>query len=342
MNTSNLVSYLDSVLGSHFGHHPEFQWGCPFCVDRVGDESQKRKLRINVQKGFAICYRCGFKSAAMDYLFRCMHGGKLLAVEEALLQNEVQGVSTQSIADHLLMKFYASNKPEDESLRPVLTPREMIPLIGNEKDLAARIGWDYLRRTRGLGIETKDVIKRWRVGYCLTGPYANRLVIGVRQGGKQVYFNTRYCGDHLLKSKNPPNQEKCMTKEHCLLGYDFCVGAKKIVICEGWLSCTPFEHAVALMGKTCSQYQMDLLSRLAEAGAEEFVLATDPDASREAFDLSKRMAGRFPNVTYLTLPMGRDPFDERKNIKNFMDERRPIGIGSLLRGLHPKIKRMGC
>ena len=45
-----LLRYLEKRLGSFTGSGPEYQFWCPFCIDRVGDESSKRKLRFNDAK----------------------------------------------------------------------------------------------------------------------------------------------------------------------------------------------------------------------------------------------------------------------------------------------------
>ena len=85
--------------------------------------------------------------------------------------------------------------------------------------------------------------------------------------------------------------------------------------------------------------QLDLLRGLADAGTREFVLATDPDASMEAADVFRRMAGALPKVSYLRLEGG-DPFDLRDNMQPFMDNRHThVSLTDVLRGLRVKMRR---
>ena len=340
VSSERIVSYIDSVLpGGHDGAFPEFQWPCPFCVDRIGDESGKKKLRVNVAKGKLVCYRCGYAAGDLAYFFKSLHNGHLLAVEQALLEDETPAVSSMCLRNHLMVKFFASGPEENAKLRPVWVPEETEWMEGSEDQVSMRLAWNYLRDERGLGDDASSIVERWNVGYCLTGDYANRLVIPVGLGGKPVYFTTRFCGDHKMKAKNPKNIPGRFHKENCLLGYDHCVGARTVVITEGFFSATPFEHAVALLGKTISAEQLSLLDRLREQGTEEFVLGVDPDASREAYELSRELSGRYPMVTGLELPDGKDPFDVRHDIPEIMKSRRPVDVCSVLRGLRPNIRR---
>lgn len=332
-----LIAYLDAKMGQHSGHFPEYQWYCPFCLDRRGSESDSRKFRFNAVKGQGTCFRCGYGCKSVETLLKSLNGGKLTSQEMDLISGEVNPVQIDRLRDELLIRFYATeriNKP-----RSVYLPPEYVPMKGNGNNFFVRPAFNYLRDVRKFTHGLANFIEKHQVGYCLTGEYANRLIFPVTQGGKQVYFTSRYCGDHFQKGKNPKNTPGRFTKETCLLNYDGCVGAEEVVVVEGPLSMAPFNYPVAMMGKTLSEGQMDLLDLLAEHGTKEFILATDPDASREASEVFRRMSGRLPKVSYLRLEGG-DPFDLRENMKAFVNNRRyAVGVADALRGLRVHICR---
>ena len=191
-----LLDHLEKRMGSSQGNYPEFQFYCPFCATREGSESSKRKLGVNVAKGTCYCFRCEY-SASLRGLLSDLNGGRLTAIEEALLRREYRPVADLSAR---LKSIFAA--PSDESRkepRPVRLPREM---IGFEPLRAKAVpGWRYLT-SRGA---TMDHVRKHSIGYCVEGEYANRLIFPVFQGGRPVYFTNRSVNGAMNKSKNPKN-----------------------------------------------------------------------------------------------------------------------------------------
>lgn len=333
-----LLQYLDRrIPGGHSGNWPEFQFFCAWCLQRKGSESSGRKFRFNAAKGQGKCFRCGYGCRTLEGLFKSLNGGNLTAEESDLIAGDVRSVTPDRIRDELLIRFYSTDRVKPP--RPVYLPSEYTPLAGNGNKLTCRPAFGYLRGVRGFTAGLAAFLVKHAVGYCLTGDYAHRLVFPVRQGGRVVYFTSRFCGDHFQKAKNPKNEEGRFTRDLCLLNYDGCVGAKTVYVVEGPMSMAPFDHPCALMGKVLADGQLKLLETLADQGTEEFVLGTDPDASREASETFRRMKGSLPCVTYLRLDGG-DPFDLRAEMQPFIDTRRDrIGLSDALRNLRARIPR---
>jgi len=342
MNNQQLIEYVDQRIGDHTGAWPEFQWFCPFCLDRVGNESTQRKLRLNATAGKAICFRCGYACDGWEKLLRDINGGKLLSNEAELLAGEVRlPEAGGSIRDELLVRFYAAGERNDRKLRPVPLPKEYIALAGQEKRVIFRQAFRYLTlpRPKGRAIPADQLpalLTKHRIGYCLCGEYANRIVFPVHQSGKQVYFTTRYCGDHFMKARNPKNAPGRYTKEDVLLGYDNAIGQETVVIVEGGFDMTAFDAAVGLLGKRISDNQLKLLETLAEQGTQEFVVGLDPDACKDAHETTRKLTGRLPKVTFLPITGG-DPDEQRAKIPEFMALRRPMGVRDVLRNLRAKL-----
>lgn len=317
-----LMAYLDSRLGNHTGTGPEYQYHCFACVDRVGDESAKRKLWVNVTKGKAICYRCGYKAPSVRKLFLDMNSGHLRVEEIALLKGEVRTVELTQVRHTVLGMLYA-DAPAFADLWPVRLPVEF-KMLSEHRGGLCRAGWSYLQ---GRGVHP-DVVAECQLGFCAAGDYGQRIIFPVFQHGKVVYFTNRsVIHKHPIKSKNPPNVAGHFTKDHCLLGYDQCVGAPRVALVEGpfsWLGCIGNGMpALCLMGKTMSPVQEMLVGALVAHGLRELVVSLDADA--EAWKIYTSMLGRVPSVTVLPLEYG-DPDDRKADLPDLMEERRALSV----------------
>lgn len=328
-----VVEYLDSRQGGHSGRWPEYQWSCPFCVDLTGDESRKRKLRVNVAKHVANCFRCGFNGTLADVFRGLNPGGKLLAHEVEILARAPEARDVRlTLSQEVLLKFYGREQVASYDLLPVPLPPEYLPLDAN--DPLTRLGYCYLTIDRKVD---PAFIPLMQIGFCLTGTYRLRLVFPVIQGGQVVYFTTRYCGDHPIKSLNPKDERFRHTKGTCLLNYDVCFGEPVVGVVEGPLSAIGLHPAVCLLGKTASETQIGLLETLAANGTKEFVLGMDPDAGPEEYETYRELSGRLPKVTYLPLRDG-DPDDMRKagRMPELVAARREMTTADRVRGTFSK------
>ena len=117
---TQLEAYLEKRLGAHKGSFPELVFQCPFCIDRRGDESAHHKLGINVKRGKANCWRCGYGAHKLEKLLRDLNGGRLGMEEQAVLSGEVQLPEKTSVARELLIRFFSGTKIT--RLKPVELP----------------------------------------------------------------------------------------------------------------------------------------------------------------------------------------------------------------------------
>ena len=178
----NKKNILREVLGSGYDSRDETLYHCPFC------KHHKKKLSVNVIKGFFKCWVCDTKGA-ISYLIKRF--GTIDARHDwALLDQEVD-FSTMDLI---------FNQPE-EKLPPVNLPPEYICLAKKGLPPAANDAISYLW-SRGIG--QKDIIYH-KIGFCLTGKYKKRIIIpSFDDEGNCNYFTARsYSGDW-LSYKNPP------------------------------------------------------------------------------------------------------------------------------------------
>lgn len=319
-----LVEYLERKLGKSAGRGAERHFHCPFCIDRVGSESSARKLDVNIRKGVASCYRCGFKGN-LDRIFRTLNRGTLTIEEAALCQGEVRVVPKETLKGTVREML----KPEDDgtALLPEPPPKETIWLADPKN---ARLGANGLRYFLGRRALHPSLIAKYNVGYCATGEYANRLVFPVYQGGSAVYFSTRYCGDHVIKAKNPEWRTGHLAKTDVIWNYDGLVGKPIVVICEGVISAMAFEDAGALFGKTISPRQIQLILDLVPHGLEEVIVALDPDAGRYAESIYYALNGKVPLCSVLYLDYG-DPDERRADLPRLLEGRQAPTLRSRVR-----------
>lgn len=319
--TPTVLSYLEERMGRSTGFGMERHFNCAFCLDRVGTESSKRKLDVNLTVGLANCYRCGYKANLLQLFRDLSPNGRLSMDALRLLRNTVKldpGVSL-STAVRQALKGGAIDTVLIEK-RPVGLPPEYIPISDDPTRFAVAPAVRYLNQ-RGIPPEAWS---RFNIGYAREGRYAGYLIFPVMQGGECRYFTTRQAGNTSdRKTLNPlaDEQGRNVTKEDVLFGYDLCIGAPVVALTEGPVSCMAFPYAVAAMGKSYSIAQVRLLEALVHYGTKEFVVALDSDALEYSCALAHRLRSSAPTVTQLVFPTG-DPWDNRANLAEFMASRR--------------------
>lgn len=143
---------------------------CPFCND------DKYRMGINVASGLAHCFRssCEWKTSDRRHLFREL--AKLLNISERM--DDIRR---------------AENKPKKEKKEKVSyakcqLPVEYEPLINyDDSDIAACRAMKYVL-DRGI---TSEQIKKYRLGFCVTGDYAWRIIFPITFRGKLKAFTGR-------------------------------------------------------------------------------------------------------------------------------------------------------
>ena len=319
----DLIQWLSNHLGRGKGSGTQRSYRCPFCLEKVGTESNKRKLNVNLKRGVAHCFRCGYSAGALKKLLHDVRGG-LTDEEYALLDNESTATDTLDFRGAVYEHFFS--KPDElqsqRSLKPIKLPDEALPLWKDTTNPLKRRAYRYLKK-RGV---TQRQIKRHRLYYAADGKYRNRVIFPVRQGGKTVYFTSRYTGNHELKSLNPKlieDEDGNPTHHHadsCILNYDNLVGKQCIVLVEGPFDMLAFDNAGALLGKDISQLQLELIGTLVEQGTEEVIVALDAEAELEAKTLYEKLDQVAPKRSILHLPHG-DPADHKGRLEPYFNSR---------------------
>ena len=180
----SVVNILDDVLGPGTSMKGDEQAHyCPLC------HHHKKKLQINLQSQKWHCWVCDSKGKRIQSLLRRLH------VDSRKLKKifEIYG------DDYVVY----SNNTEDEKVELRL-PNEFRSLLEEPKGINPlfRKVKEYARKRN---ISEGD-IKRYNIGYCDSGHYANRIIIpSYDRDNRLNYFIARSVFDEeKFKYKNPP------------------------------------------------------------------------------------------------------------------------------------------
>jgi len=180
----SVINILDDVLGPGTSmKNDEQAHYCPFC------HHHKKKLQINLQSQKWHCWVCDSKGKRIQSLLKRLH------VDSRKLKKifEIYG------DDYVVY----SNNTEDEKVELRL-PNEFRSLLEEPKGINPlyRKVKEYARKRN---ISEGD-IKRYNIGYCDSGHYANRIIIpSYDRDNRLNYFIARSVFDEeKFKYKNPP------------------------------------------------------------------------------------------------------------------------------------------
>lgn len=232
------------------GNPNEIRINCPNCGDT------KYHMYVNMIKGV---YHC----------FRCQSSGRL----------------AKSDSDHEISKFLRKVEkflhPEDfiEPDYPIELPEEYCK-IGS---LLEAFHWEsvainYLIR-RGI---SREIAKKYDLGYCATGYYEGRLIIPFVFRGRLEYFNSRAITNQEPKYVNPKHDKRDV------LFFSERRPTKTAVIVEGAfdaINVGQVTPAIALGGKEMSDAQ---LKRIITC-TEKTIVMLDPMTLKQSFTIWMRL-----------------------------------------------------
>ena len=248
----NKKNILREVLGSGYDSRDETLYHCPFC------KHHKKKLSVNVTKGFFKCWVCDTKGG-ISYLIK-----RFGTIDDrhdwALLDQEVD-FSTMDLI---------FNQPE-EKLPPIKLPPEYICLAKKGLPPAANDAISYLW-SRGIG--QKDILYH-KIGFCLTGKYKKRIIIpSFDDEGNCNYFTARsYSGDW-LSYKNPPASKNIIFND-LLINWN-----EPITLVEGPFDAIKMKNSIPILGSTLKE-TTKLFKKIVEKQTKVYI-GLDEDALKKS------------------------------------------------------------
>lgn len=277
----------------------QIQVNCPRCQEREGLRypDGKYNLEINTAKRVFRCWKCEEPRFSGSL-------GKLIR----LFGSEV---------DYELYKSYASvfqdfsySGEGDEQIISVSLPSEMISFANMDASNPDHFeAYNYLVNDRMISRET---ILKYRLGFCLEGRYANRIIIpSYDEFGDINYFVARaYKSGMKPPYKNPKVDKMKIIFNEGLINWD-----STIYLVEGAFEFLSFPvNIVPLLGKDLS---IPLFYKLKER-KPNIVILLDPDAFKTAiqlfFNLQTIYHGFEERVKIVKLPTMEDLDELRKRV----------------------------
>lgn len=246
---------------------------CPFCASVLGTPGRGRKLGIRDDTG---AYHC----------FRCHTVGRLRAADARTLKSMAAGAPVKAI-------------DRTEATRPP----EGFYEVADDDSLSLAEAREYLYTKRGL---RPDVVRAARIGACVRGKYAGRVVVPVLTAVEGVWsgFVARTWGPkHLcdVPYLYPPG----MDREHVLYnaGALDVVTEEPAIAVEGAFDTMPYyPDGVGLFGDA-SEGQIDALS----IARRPVCIVLDGDAWRKGLMLALRLRFEGQRAGAVRLPPKKDP-----------------------------------
>jgi DNA primase len=252
MKNAEAKKILHRVLGNYFDKGNELLFTCPVC------DHHKRKFSVNLNKNVYKCWICDYRGRNIRRVVRRFGDYNQLASWDQLFGRQ----DLERFAD-----LFMEQKPEEVKQKLEL-PEEFISLATSKLPATGLYAYKYLAK-RGV---TMDDILKWKIGYCFSGEYRNRIIIpSFDEDGDVSYFIARsYSGDS-YKYKNP-RASKDITFNELYIDWN-----KDLVLVEGVFDALVAGNAVPILGSTLRSGS-DLLRKIVRNDTPIYV-ALDPDAA---------------------------------------------------------------
>ena len=256
-----IVEIIEDILGDYRMHNDykgQISFDCPVCsydIKGLDTGDGKGNLEVNYIRGVYKCWSCAETHETHGSLYKL--------------------IKKYGLPKHL--KRYELLRPDDQEFggpapkKDVKLPKEFIPILQASAGLKLthhyRQAMNYLK-SRNIG---EDLIRKYNIGFCYDGPYANRIVIPSYDiNGKVNYFIARsYLSRTKMKYKNPDVQKETIIWNEHLLEWD-----KKIYLVEGVFDSIFLPNSIPMLGK----YISDLLFKKIYETAKDVTIILDGDA----------------------------------------------------------------
>ena len=213
------IKILKNFLGECFHSKDELLFSCPKC------KHHKKKLSVNLSKNVFKCWICDYNGRNIGSLVN-----KYGKPEDRSSWRSECGVVDMS----------EEESGTDKGIIEVSLPEEFVSLTG-QPDFVSKSARSYLA-SRGV---SKEDILWWKMGFCCTGPFANRIIVpSFDLSGDINYFIARNYENNFFKYKNP-EAEKDFVFNELYLDWN-----QDVVLVEGVFDAVIARNAIPLLGST--------------------------------------------------------------------------------------------
>ena len=299
MNKKEAKKILNETLGNYIDKGAELLFTCPACGHH------KRKFSINLDKSVYKCWVCDYRGRNIRRVIRSYGSYNQLQKWDA--------ISQRSDIEKFAELFMETERTEDKSKMEL--PEEFTSLCSEKAPATGTYALRYLQK-RGI---TKEDILKWKIGYCFSGEYRNRIIIpSFDEDGDCSYFIARsYTGDS-YKYKNP-RASKDIVFNDLFIDWN-----KDLVLVEGVFDALVAGNAVPILGSTLRKGS-ELLRKIVRNDTPIYI-ALDPDAEEKERRIIKMLLEYDIELYKIDVSgyedvgsMPKQVFEERKNNATFIE-----------------------
>ncbi len=309
MNKKEAKKILYETLGNYADKGNELLFTCPSC------NHHKRKFSINLDKNAYKCWICDYRGRNIRRVVRRFGSYTQLQKWDQITNRS----DIERFADLFM-------EPERcENTTKVELPEEFISLCSEEIPATGMYAMRYLQKR---GVTKCDIVK-WKIGYCFSGEYRNRIIIpSFDNNGDVSYFIARsYSGDS-YKYKNP-KASKDITFNELYIDWN-----KDLVLVEGVFDALVAGNAVPILGSTLRK-RSNLLREIVRNDTPIYI-ALDPDAADKERKIIKTLLEYDIELYKIDVTdyedvgsMSKEVFEQRKNNATFIDNNNYLLIDML-------------
>ena len=251
-------------MGSCYHSSDEVLFFCPKC------KHHKKKLSVNLEKNKFQCWVCGFRGNNVRRLIR-RFGSFTDQQEWAKFDDSVEIASFEEA-------FSMQQEPEENILQKIDLPEEFKTLCSDSLSLASK---PILRFLYERGVSDMDILK-WKIGYCPSGEYKERVIIpSFDDDGDVNYFVARTYRSSWKKYTNPPARKNLVFNE---LYVDW---EEPLSLVEGIFDAVVAGNSVPILGSSL-RGDSELFKEIVKHDTPVYI-ALDVDAEKKAMNLIKKL-----------------------------------------------------
>ena len=300
MNKKEALKILYEVIGDNRKtSKEEHYFKCPAC------DHYKYKLAVNLDKNAFHCWVCDYRGRNIRRLIRRF--GSYIQLQKW------DGITDRTDIERFADLFVEPVSREDKTKLEL--PEDFVSLCWDNIPATGRHALKYLQ-SRGV---TKEDILKWKIGYCFSGEYRNRIVVpSFDDDGDCSYFIARsYTGDS-YKYKNPRASKDIVFNEL------FINWSEDLVLVEGVFDALVAGNSVPILGSTLRS-NSDLVRKIVLNDTPIYV-ALDPDARKKENRIIQTLLRYDVELYKIDVSgyedvgsMSKEVFQERKNNADFID-----------------------
>ena len=299
MSNKKKTQILNEILGHSWRKGSETLYKCPSC------NHHKHKLSVNLDKNVFKCWVCDYRGRNLRRLVR-----RFGSFTQLQLWDSLNNTSQLHRFADLFME-----RDGGEPVQKIDLPDEFLSLATLNIPATGHYALKYLKSR---GVTEADILK-WKMGFCFSGEYRNRVVIpSFNENGDVDYFVARSYNGDSYKYKNP------RVSKNIVFNDLYVNWQTDLVIVEGVFDAVIAGNAVPLLGSTLRS-DAPLIKKIVFNDTPVY-LALDPDAadkerkiiktlSRYDIELYKIDVSGYEDVG----SMPREIFEERKTNAVFID-----------------------